>query len=416
SALAEREPVKPCGGVGPQAQDGALQEGPLVAGVTVLAFNAVSKPSMDYELKLFIEYPTGSSNMYSRVSGVAKQMYQDYMKDFGRGLSSGFKYLEYEKKHGSSDWCDWRLHGDLFPEAVHFFNEGVPGADVLPQLYLDASCPMLPTVLVSLSRTLSASPGTGVLPPAAPTVWGTASSLRKRKASPEPSDSAEGALKLGEEQQRQQWMANQSKALKLTMSTGGFATPAHAAGEHPPPISGTSFQSDHPARSVADILGTAHSPKVGSSVHSITASTRRNSSIPVSPTSVPGNRRLVSCNGDLNLQVAPPLPSAHSGMDQVHPQNIPDSPMANSGPLCCAICHESLEDTHFVQCPSVPSYKFCFPCYRENIKAQGATGEVYCPSGEKCPLVGSNVPWAFMQGEIATILAGDVKVKKERDP
>ncbi|OXB72025.1 UNVERIFIED_CONTAM: hypothetical protein H355_007836 [Colinus virginianus] len=103
-------------------------------------------------------------------------------------------------------------------------------------------------------------------------------------------------------------------------------------------------------------------------------------------------------------------------MDQVHPQNIPDSPMANSGPLCCTICHERLEDTHFVQCPSVPSHKFCFPCSRESIKAQGATGEVYCPSGEKCPLVGSNVPWAFMQGEIATILAGDVKVKKERDP
>lgn len=118
----------------------------------------------------------------------------------------------------------------------------------------------------------------------------------------------------------------------------------------------------------------------------------------------------------MNLQVAPPPPSAHPAMDQVHPQNIPDSPMANSGPLCCTICHERLEDTHFVQCPSVPSHKFCFPCSRESIKAQGATGEVYCPSGEKCPLVGSNVPWAFMQGEIATILAGDVKVKKERDP
>ena len=103
-------------------------------------------------------------------------------------------------------------------------------------------------------------------------------------------------------------------------------------------------------------------------------------------------------------------------LDQVHPQNIPDSTMANSRPLCCTICHEHLEDTHFVQCPSVPSHKFCFPCSRESIKAQGATGEVYCPSGEKCPLVGSNVPWAFMQGEIATILAGDVKVKKERDP
>ncbi|XP_008638012.2 PREDICTED: interferon regulatory factor 2-binding protein-like [Corvus brachyrhynchos] len=188
----------------------------------VFAFDAVSKPGMDYELKLFIEYPSGSGTVFSSASGVAKQMYQDCMKDFGRGLSSGFKYLEYEKKHGSGDW--------------------------------------------------------------------------------------------------------------------------------------------------------------------------------------------------MNLQVAPPPPSTHPAMDQVHPQNIPDSPMANSGPLCCTICHERLEDTHFVQCPSVPSHKFCFPCSRESIKAQGATGEVYCPSGEKCPLVGSNVPWAFMQGEIATILAGDVKVKKERDP
>ncbi|XP_009317775.1 PREDICTED: interferon regulatory factor 2-binding protein-like [Pygoscelis adeliae] len=210
----------------------------------VFAFDAVSKPGMDYELKLFIEYPSGSGTVFSSASGVAKQMYQDCMKDFGRGLSSGFKYLEYEKKHGSGDW---RLLGDLLPESVRFFKELV-GADMLP-----------------------------------------------------------------------------------------------------PPL-------------------------------------------------------------------APPPPSAHPAMDQVHPQNIPDSPMANSGPLCCTICHERLEDTHFVQCPSVPSHKFCFPCSRESIKAQGATGEVYCPSGEKCPLVGSNVPWAFMQGEIATILAGDVKVKKERDP
>ncbi|ELW49856.1 Interferon regulatory factor 2-binding protein-like protein [Tupaia chinensis] len=387
----------------------------------VFAFDAVSKPGMDYELKLFIEYPTGSGNVYSSASGVAKQMYQDCMKDFGRGLSSGFKYLEYEKKHGSGDW---RLLGDLLPEAVRFFKEGVPGADMLPQPYLDASCPMLPTALVSLSRAPSAPPGTGALPPAAPSGRSTAASLRKRKASPEPPDSAEGALKLGEEQQRQQWMANQSEALKLTMSAGGFGPPPP-----PPPLGPHSNRTTPPESapqngpspmaalmSVADTLGTAHSPKDGSSVHSTTASARRNSSSPVSPASVPGQRRLASRNGDLNLQVAPPPPSTHPGMDQVHPQNIPDSPMANSGPLCCTICHERLEDTHFVQCPSVPSHKFCFPCSRESIKAQGATGEVYCPSGEKCPLVGSNVPWAFMQGEIATILAGDVKVKKERDP
>lgn len=396
----------------------------------VFAFDAVSKPGMDYELKLFIEYPTGSGNVYSSASGVAKQMYQDCMKDFGRGLSSGFKYLEYEKKHGSGDW---RLLGDLLPEAVRFFKEGVPGADMLPQPYLDASCPMLPTALVSLSRAPSAPPGTGALPPATPTGRGAGSSLRKRKASPEPPDSAaEGSLKMGEEQQRQQWMANQSEALKLTMSAGGFGAPGHAAGgppPPPPPLGPHSNRTTPPESapqngpspmaalmSVADTLGTAHSPKDGSSVHSTTASARRNSSSPVSPASVPGQRRLASRNGDLNLQVAPPPTSAHPGMDQVHPQNIPDSPMANSGPLCCTICHERLEDTHFVQCPSVPSHKFCFPCSRESIKAQGATGEVYCPSGEKCPLVGSNVPWAFMQGEIATILAGDVKVKKERDP
>ncbi|NXU14693.1 I2BPL factor, partial [Pardalotus punctatus] len=118
----------------------------------VFAFDAVSKPGMDYELKLFIEYPSGSGTVFSSASGVAKQMYQDCMKDFGRGLSSGFKYLEYEKKHGSGDW---RLLGDLLPESVRFFKELV-GADMLPQPYLDASCPMLPTALVSLPR-----PGAG---------------------------------------------------------------------------------------------------------------------------------------------------------------------------------------------------------------------------------------------------------------
>uniref|UniRef100_A0A1A7YLC1 Interferon regulatory factor 2 binding protein 1 n=2 Tax=Iconisemion striatum TaxID=60296 RepID=A0A1A7YLC1_9TELE len=84
--------------------------------------------------------------------------------------------------------------------------------------------------------------------------------------------------------------------------------------------------------------------------------------------------------------------------------------------LSCTLCHERLEDTHFVQCPSVPGHRFCFPCTRVYIQSRRGDGEVYCPSGERCPLVGSNVPWAFMQGEIATILAGDIKVKKERDP
>ena len=30
--------------------------------------------------------------------------------------------------------------------------------------------------------------------------------------------------------------------------------------------------------------------------------------------------------------------------------------------------------------------------------------QAFCPSGERCPLQGSTVPWAFMQEEIETIL------------
>lgn len=164
-----------------------------------------------------------------------------------------------------------------------------------------------------------------------------------------------------------------------------------------------------------------------------------------------------------------------------------DGPQPSNN-LKCTICTERLEDTHFVQCPSVLHHKFCFPCSRESIKRQGAGTEVsvlmilspqlflyclpsprfslcmflyrlfptlmrlsllyqivmmclvclssvtngalcspqvYCPSGERCPLAGSSVPWAFMQGEIATILGtanilpqhaqDEAKTKKERD-
>ncbi|XP_030377936.1 probable E3 ubiquitin-protein ligase IRF2BPL isoform X2 [Scaptodrosophila lebanonensis] len=89
---------------------------------------------------------------------------------------------------------------------------------------------------------------------------------------------------------------------------------------------------------------------------------------------------------------------------------------AQSATLKCTLCQERLEDTHFVQCPSVHHHKFCFPCSRESIKRQNGLGnEVYCPSGDRCPLANSTIPWAFMQGEITTILGEEVKVKKERE-
>ncbi|KAH8341664.1 hypothetical protein KR074_002841 [Drosophila pseudoananassae] len=108
---------------------------------------------------------------------------------------------------------------------------------------------------------------------------------------------------------------------------------------------------------------------------------------------------------------------------------------AQNATLKCTLCQERLEDTHFVQCPSVNHHKFCFPCSRESIKRQnvnifhqlwrnypknsdhfqGLGNEVYCPSGDRCPLANSTIPWAFMQGEITTILGEEVKVKKERE-
>jgi len=92
-------------------------------------------------------------------------------------------------------------------------------------------------------------------------------------------------------------------------------------------------------------------------------------------------------------------------------ESIPNNPL-----LKCTICAQRLEDTHFVQCPTETQHKFCFPCSADSIKKQGSTnGEVFCPSGERCPLGGSNVPWAFMQGEISTILAeGRVAEEKSR--
>lgn len=341
----------------------------------VFAFDAVSKPGMENELRIFIEYPSGSGNVFSSASGVAKQMYQDCMKDFGRGLSSGFKYLEYEKKHGSGDW---RLLGDLLPECLRVFREAV-GADMLPQPHTDGSYPLPPTSTVLPGRALSSGSGSSSSRPG----------LRKRKASPEPDC---------EDLQRPQWISSQSEALKLSLAAGSFSGPPGHTGRATPPENGQSPMAA--LMSVADTLVNAHSPnKDRDSVHSTTSS-RHNSSSPLSPASVSGQRRLSGSHSS-------------AGMD---PNPVPDSPMATSGPLSCTICHERLEDTHFVQCPSVSNHKFCFPCSRDSIKAQGASGEVYCPSGDKCPLVGSNVPWAFMQGEIATILAGDIKVKKERDP
>uniref|UniRef100_A0A1A7XKR6 Interferon regulatory factor 2 binding protein 2b n=2 Tax=Iconisemion striatum TaxID=60296 RepID=A0A1A7XKR6_9TELE len=244
----------------------------------------------------------------------------------------------------------------------------------------------------------------------------------KRKASPEP-DGDTGALKMNGAE-GQPWLSSPSEVLKITPSSlpGFSGAPPSTISPHShttTPEAATAQNSQSPMAALihaTDNAGSTGSPKDGSQVHSTTAGAQRNSSSPLSP-SPASQRRLAQREGSGSTNLS--TPPAPGSIDPHVPssQSLPDSSVpSGSMPLCCTLCHERLEDTHFVQCPSALSHKFCFPCSRESIKQQVATGEVYCPSGERCPLVGSNVPWAFMQGEIATILAGDIKVKKERDP
>merc|ERR1719383_323302 len=85
-----------------------------------------------------------------------------------------------------------------------------------------------------------------------------------------------------------------------------------------------------------------------------------------------------------------------------------ESQPANGQPsLLCFLCRERLEASHFVQCPSQQLHRFCFPCCQKTIRqalAENPNQEVFCPSGLRCAISGSQNPWAFMQAEIETIL------------
>lgn len=112
------------------------------------------------------------------------------------------------------------------------------------------------------------------------------------------------------------------------------------------------------------------------------------------------------------MGVADELPGASCSARQPMGSGLLGGP-ARPPSLCCWLCRQHLEDTHFVQCPSVPQHRFCFPCTRASVRSRVPGGEVFCPSGQRCPLSGAAAPWAFMQGELATILGGAARLKKE---
>ncbi|CAG9819836.1 unnamed protein product [Phaedon cochleariae] len=247
-------------------------------------------------------------------------------------------------------------------------------------------------------RTASFDAGTAFKPNApasAPNTNGTTSSSPLNRTGSPPEASAGNASVAAAQQQPQG-----------QQSTGGSGQSPMAAlmsvADNLPPGSPRSTGGSPPTnvapRSAS--RGSQHSPNstAGSS------SGRRSS----------GSRHVSSTTVTSTEAGAGPLPGQTANEVLANCESAAATPAA-AATLKCTLCQERLEDTHFVQCPSVPHHKFCFPCSRGSIKRQGAGSEVYCPSGEKCPLANSNVPWAFMQGEIATILGDDYKVKKERE-
>ncbi|KAK9536077.1 hypothetical protein VZT92_005889 [Zoarces viviparus] len=332
----------------------------------VLAFDTSTTP--EFELKVFVEYPAGSGMIFSGVPDLVRQMFRDSAKDAGKAVNSGLRYVEYEKRQGTGDW---RGLSELLNDGVRMFKEP-PIPEVLPQL--DAGLPM-----ATAGRSVPAK-----------------STTRRRKASP--------GSENGESEGRPDHPAREP--WPRGAYSGMEPLPGMAAPPEGPPRLHSQPSPISALMGVADSLSSSQmardSPGM-STAHSSSAGRPTSGSPSTASTSV--------------SQAA--LGQGLSAAGQSSNAGAGESTSNTQGTLlCCTLCRERLEDTHFVQCPSVPHHKFCFPCTRGFIRSQGQGGEVYCPSGERCPLAGSSVPWAFMQGEISTILAGDgdVTVKKESDP
>jgi len=327
----------------------------------VIAFDAVCRGS-DFELKVFIEYPIGSQTVFQSASGAGRQMYGEFRERLGigggfRGASSnGYKDLEFERLNGEEDW---RVLGELLTEEVRFFRGSVK-KDLLPTPFLDPKFPNLPPATLNATR--------GFLK-------NNLLNQRKRVSSSE--ENGEG------------------EARKERKTDGNTTSDEEGRHSHSPksPRSPSSGQSSPNLINGCSYAPT-HSPCTNgsSSPTSSTGHLHKDSGSPVC--SLP--------NGEANSptgtqsRMSPPLPA-------------PDTSLAPPSVMQCLICRRTLDDSRYVQCPSTPAHKFCFCCTQDSIKKQmEKSSDVYCPSGLKCLVVGSNsTPWAFMEHEISQILHPD---------
>lgn len=367
----------------------------------VLAFDA--KPgqgqgAVDYELTVFVELPVGSGTVHGSDTIVRSVQHSsvEAERDFAKSLASGFKYLEYRLK---PEMEDWKPLTDLLPDPVRCFKEPMK-RELLPT----------PVLIDSIL---------GFRLGRMPSSFHLLNVLHNKRKCPDPEAELMVSMckRLGLDMssvcdpiKRHLWMQTQAEALKITMNSSSSSSSAAAAasaaatdghfGSAPIPCRRPSSPSpSHPVPVAADGCSALLVNRCPSPV----AATVVGFSHP-SPDHEEGAAKGHSPQ-------ASPGSAGHAG-------NVEPIPLAVAEVLRCTMCLERLEDTHFVQCPSVSDHKFCFPCSRESIKRQGAGAEVYCPSGKKCPLVGSSIPWAFMLNEIETILGeecSDAKIKKEKD-
>ncbi|XP_076463952.1 interferon regulatory factor 2-binding protein 1-like [Babylonia areolata] len=405
----------------------------------------------EFELKVLMEYPLGSGNVHSSLAGLTKQMMNDSKDSAGKTLPSGIKHMEYEMKHNGGDW---RPLSDLLPETARAFREPLK-RDAMPTPFVDSSVP-LPRLHHHHSLLSAAAAGAGG-------GGGRSNSRlsdtdRKRKASPPCSeDDALGKLStLGDHRRQMSWMQNQADALKLTISSSSSSSGVFNNAGLPSSTSLSPLHRHHhtptPPDATAPFSGGSHNNQSGPSPIAALM-TAAADSVPSgsSSCSSQGNRSRHSSSSPNNnnnnnhyphnhhhhhnhqhqrlrtssMTAGPPVSDTGVGSSTMPESTVGGPPGGVAETLKCTLCQERLEDTHFVQCPSIADHKFCFPCSRDYIKKQGAGAgaEVYCPSGKKCPLVGSSVPWAFMQNEIVTIVGEEegpgtkesVKIKKERD-
>jgi len=376
--------------------------------------------SNEYELKIHVEYPRGSENFCQSISTVAKQMYQDSMKEHGRGLSSGYKYLEYEVQ-GSPN--EWRLFVDLLPETVRYFKEAV-GRSFLPIRVTDHPTfhPMLGPPQFSQGKYRQKRKAEDLEPHSAP-------SRAPRRTYKERED---------EQIQRHLWMQSQVDALRLSMAH--LTAPPEAM--HMNTIRSSSMM-DHPRHPTplphAPITPgsapptTPHQPSPKGGPWGVPTSMAALISAASADSNHPSTLREGRKSSSEHIKSKSPVSEKESNekekddsVKQEENGEHKESTQSNEGhtkksgakgvsQLKCSICEDWLEDTHFVQCPSMTSHKFCFPCSKDSIKKQGLGNDVFCPSGKRCPLIGSNLPWAFMQTEIQTILATKGRPKQLKE-